>query len=185
MTPLVTIFRFLCSPQNVWTPGGVPLCICQRCTGLYVGAAAAGILYACFRPRPTPLVLWTHGMFLLLMVPYGYHWLPQNGAVRTLSGQCSSPPGWFCYFSLLLLRLKRRGAELAGRPAAGLLPGPGREPAGAQAAVHWGGRSVAVGLEWTAGCGLLLLAVLGTANLVLLPPAIWRAVRPGVPPPPS
>jgi hypothetical protein len=71
---------------NLWAPGGEALPFCQRCTGLYVGGAWAQAVWLLFRPRPTLRVLGMHGFLLLLMIPFGYHWVQQGGEVRTLTG---------------------------------------------------------------------------------------------------
>jgi uncharacterized membrane protein len=82
------LFAAVCgqNPEHTWAPGGVPLPFCQRCTGLYVGAAIAWLLHCWLRPRPTTRFLQIHGAFLLYMAPCGFHWLPQGPVLRTLSG---------------------------------------------------------------------------------------------------
>jgi len=100
MEYLAEVFGLVCSREHCWAPGGEVLPFCQRCTGLYVGAAVAVVLYALFRPRPTSLSLWIHGLLLLVMVPFGYHLVPQNGVLRTLTGQLFAV-GLVCYLSLL------------------------------------------------------------------------------------
>jgi uncharacterized membrane protein len=82
------LFALLCGQRlaHTWTPGGVPLLVCQRCTGLYAGAAIALALHAWLRLRPSTPFLALHGLFLLAMLPLGLHWLPQDGLARTLSG---------------------------------------------------------------------------------------------------
>lgn len=81
-------FGLICgqNPAHTWAPGGLPLPFCERCTGLYVGAAAAIVLHLLLRPKPTARFLEVHGVFLLLMVPLGFHWVPQGPILRTLSG---------------------------------------------------------------------------------------------------
>jgi len=73
-------------PGHTWAPGGILLPCCQRCTGLYVGAGVAALLHLWLRPRLTSRFLEMHGAFLLLMIPFGFHWLPQGPALRTLTG---------------------------------------------------------------------------------------------------
>ncbi|MFO1265486.1 MAG: DUF2085 domain-containing protein [Rubrivivax sp.] len=82
------LFAFVCGqiPEHTWAPGGMPLHVCQRCTGLYAGAAVALLLHALLRLRPSDRMVALHAVFLLPMVPLGYHWLPQDGLARTLSG---------------------------------------------------------------------------------------------------
>ena len=52
-----------------------------------VGAAVALVFYAVFRPRTSYVFLGIHGLLLLMMVPFGYHLVPQNASLRTLTGQ--------------------------------------------------------------------------------------------------
>ncbi len=82
------VFSFICgqNPGHSWSPGGVLLPCCQRCTGLYVGAAIAAALHLWLKPRLSARFLQLHGGFLLLMVPFGFHWLPQGALVRTVTG---------------------------------------------------------------------------------------------------
>jgi len=86
MSGLAGLFSHVCGQVNLWAPGGEALPFCQRCTGLYVGGAWAQLLWLAFRPRPTLRVLGMHGMLLVLMIPFGYHLVPQGGEVRTATG---------------------------------------------------------------------------------------------------
>ncbi len=85
---LTQLFAALCgqNPDHTWAPGGVLLPVCQRCAGLYAGAAVAALLHIWARPRLTPRRLELHGAFLLLMVPFGFHWLPQGPLLRGMTG---------------------------------------------------------------------------------------------------
>jgi uncharacterized membrane protein len=85
---LAQVFSLVCgqNPTHTWGPAGVILPCCQRCTGLYAGAAAAVLLQLLLQPRPTARFLQLHGLFLLQMAPFGLHWLPQGPLVRTLTG---------------------------------------------------------------------------------------------------
>ena len=85
---LTSAFALICGQHaaHTWAPGGLLLPCCQRCTGLYVGAAGALLLHALCRPQPTTRWQWVQGMFLLQMVPFGFHWLPQSPVLRTLTG---------------------------------------------------------------------------------------------------
>ncbi|OHB83339.1 MAG: hypothetical protein A2V98_21520 [Planctomycetes bacterium RBG_16_64_12] len=174
---LQEVFGLVCGRRHVWALGGVDLPFCQRCTGLYVGAALAMVLYAAFRPRPTYVSLGAHGLLLLVMVPFGYHLVPQNAVLRTLTGQLFSV-GLVSYLSLLpasrlgLFEKEDKGSSWAY--AAGVLA----SLVILQAAVHTGGRPAGVVLAWLGFLGLLALAALVTANLALLPGAIWRGTRP-------
>ena len=149
---------------------------CQRCTGLYVGGLLAITLFGMFRPRPTRTVLWFHGLLLLLMVPFGYHLMPQNGEVRTLTGQLFAA-GLVYLLALnpaatveLWKRSRRRdfGAYLAG--LCGCL-------VALQLAVRVGGSSTGAALSWLGFAGLVLIAVLALTNVMLLPSALWRVLR--------
>ena len=89
MDPVLTsAFALVCGQHaaHTWTPGGLALPCCQRCTGLYVGALGALLLHAVCKPPPTARWQWLHGMFLLQMVPFGFHWLPQGPVLRTETG---------------------------------------------------------------------------------------------------
>jgi len=70
----------------MWAPGGMLLPFCQRCAGFYAGAAVALALHLGLRIRPTDRFLQVHGGFLLLMIPLGYHFVPQDALVRGVSG---------------------------------------------------------------------------------------------------
>ena len=59
---------------------------CQRCTGLYAGAALAALLHLWLRPKLSGRFLEVHGAFLLAMVPFGFHWVAQGPVLRTLIG---------------------------------------------------------------------------------------------------
>jgi len=85
---LAAVFSLVCgqNPTHTWAPAGVILPCCQRCTGLYTGAALAVLLQLLLQPRLTDRFLQLHGLFLLQMVPFGFHWLPQGPLVRTLTG---------------------------------------------------------------------------------------------------
>jgi len=73
-------------PEHTWAPGGLLLPVCQRCTGLYAGAAVAAFLHVFPRPKPSSRWLELHGAFLLLMVPFGFHWIPQGPSLRSITG---------------------------------------------------------------------------------------------------
>lgn len=81
-------FGWVCGqePAHTWAPCGLLLPFCQRCSGLYAGAFVAAVLHVWLRPAPTNRWLWLNGSFLLLMVPFGFHWLPQGPLLRTVTG---------------------------------------------------------------------------------------------------
>jgi uncharacterized membrane protein len=82
------LFAFVCGQysDHTWAPGGIMLPVCQRCIGLYAGAAVAMALHLWLRPRLSARFLEMHGAFLLLMVPFGFHWLPQGPVLRAITG---------------------------------------------------------------------------------------------------
>jgi len=82
------LFGWICgqNPDHTWSPGGELLPFCQRCTGLYVGACAAAVWHLLLRPAPTNHWLWLNGGFLLFMIPFGFHWLPQGPVLRAITG---------------------------------------------------------------------------------------------------
>lgn len=176
MECLADVLARVCGQDPCWVLGGEALPFCQRCTGLYVGAAVAAVLSLLFRPRPTNLSLGTHGLLLLLMVPFGYHLVPQNGVLRTLTGQLFAV-GLVCYLSLLpgsrLGRWPRKDRAMPRAHAAGVLA----SLVIVQWTVHVGGRLAGAVLTWSGLVGLVVLAVLATANLLLLPLEIRRVVR--------
>lgn len=163
MTELLRqVFGLVCgqAPAHTWFPAGAPLPFCQRCTGLYVGAFMAGLIHLALRPQPTRARLWTYGVLLLQMIPLGYHWLPQTAVVRTLSGLAFAF-GLVGFFTLLTKppRPPRLAPELALALAGGVV-------------VLWlgshGGVPGAVVLSAAGAAGLLALAGLAVANIVLL-----------------
>jgi uncharacterized membrane protein len=168
------IFAQLCGREHLWILAGSPLPLCQRCTGLYVGGALAVLALALFRPRPTPLVLWIHGLLLLVMVPFGYGWIAQGAALRTLTGQLFGL-GAVYYLGLAVaspLRLWSRPPH----PRAYALASLGGIVA-LQAAVRLGGAVTRVAIVWAALAGLACYALLVLANLAALPPWLWSARR--------
>lgn len=88
MDTLFHVFGRVCGQQidHTWLPGGLPLPVCQRCTGLYIGAVLAAVLLVWFRPRLERWFLWLHGLFLVAMAPCGLHWIGNGPQARTISG---------------------------------------------------------------------------------------------------
>jgi uncharacterized membrane protein len=82
------LFAAVCGqdPGHTWAPGGLLLPLCQRCTGLYVGAGIAALLHLWLRPKLSGRFLEVHGAFLLFMAPFGFHWLPQGPCLRAVTG---------------------------------------------------------------------------------------------------
>ena len=170
------VFALVCGRAHCWALGGEALPFCQRCTGLYVGAAVAVVLYAVFRPRHSSLSLWIHGLLLLLMVPFGYHLVPQNGVLRTLTGQLFAV-GLVSYLSLLptsRLAFWREGGKGAWRAYAVWVLG---SVVILQGVVQVGGRLAGAVAAWLGFVGLIVLVMLVLTNLILLLEAMWRALR--------
>jgi uncharacterized membrane protein len=170
---LAEAFGHVCGQVHQWAPGGRALPFCQRCTGLYVGALFTAVAWLLWRPRPTARALWLHGATMLLMIPFGYHLVPQGDDVRTLTG---------ALFAVGLVYF------LALEPA-GLLPPRQASPASAAAyvvaslaagplllvAVRSPSEAVGAALAWTGAAGFLLLAALALANVALLAGRVARS----------
>jgi len=107
------IFGAVCgqNPDHTWAPGGFLLPCCQRCLGLYAGAGIAALLHLWLRPRFTGRFLEVHGGFLLLMAPFGFHWLPQGPMLRTITGVLFG----FGIFAFLWLPMSRKFADWPSR----------------------------------------------------------------------
>lgn len=175
MDLLREIFGVVCGRGHLCLVGGVALPFCQRCAGLYAGCVWAAICWLAFRPRPGRRVLWIHTGFLLIMAPFGYHWVQHGEAIRILTGYL---------FAVGLVYL------LALNPAEQYRRREGRTrneflyfsavSAGAPlllAAIYWGGERTAVALSIAGAAGLLLYFVLVIANLIVLPRIAWQALR--------
>ena len=174
------LFSLVCGREHVWTLAGGPLPFCQRCTGLYVGGALAVLLLLLLRLRPTPNVLWVHGLLLLLMIPFGFNWIEQGPTVRMLTGQLFAL-GLVYYLSLAVaapLRLWSGRAHPAAY-ALGALAGI----VALQVAVRFGGAATRTLLAWTGVAGFAPYAVLVLANLIALPQWLWSARRRNAPSP--
>ncbi|MBI4327969.1 MAG: DUF2085 domain-containing protein [Chloroflexi bacterium] len=180
MSVLDQVFALVCGqePSHSWMPGGDALPFCQRCTGLYTGAAIAAALQLILRLRPRSAYLWFHGLLLLQMVPFGFHLVPQGPVLRTLSGQLFSL-GVVAYLWLV--------------PGSRLAMGTGEKPepwkvwlyglsAGAGSffvlvGAAWGGPVAAAIISWIGLAGLAALVVLTLANLALLLTSAWAWAR--------
>lgn len=178
MPSLQAIFDHLCGQAHAWAPGGVALPFCTRCTGLYVGGLLAVLSCAWLRPAPGPRLLWLHGLLLLQIVPFGYHWLPQGAAASTLTGQLFAC-GLVYYLALLPL-----GRLDAWRPRASEWVYGATLASGlviVQALVRWGDARAAAALAWAGALGVIVYVALVLANLVLLAEAPWRRPTPDAP----
>lgn len=175
MSALDQVFAYVCAREHVWAPGGTPLPFCERCTGLYVGGALALLLYLLFRPRPTNRVLWAHGLLLLLMVPFGYHWVPQNDVLRTLTGQLFA--FGLVYFLALNPAVSLNLWQGRTEHVHAYAIGAAAATVGLQVAVRAGDARAGVALAWIGFAGLAAYAILAAANLVVLSSAAWRMVH--------
>lgn len=178
MAELETLFSWFCGQwtEHTWRPGGLPLPFCQRCTGLYVGACVAIVLEAFFRQPISRRRLWLDSLLILQIVPFGYHWLPQNDWIRTLTG--------FLFAFGVVAFLWRLPAEVW--PPWQNAPQPKRARlhpwlaalaiAGLPAALQHGGSTTALGLAALGFLGWLGLALLLLLNVGLI---AWSLVRTG------
>jgi len=151
METLHAIFAHVCGQVNLWSPGGETLPFCQRCTGLYLGGAWAMLAWLLARPRPTRRMLALHVAMLLLMVPFGYHWVEQGAVVRTLTGYL------FAFGMVYFLAL---------HPAHRL----GRDTGASRDALYWlllalGAPALLLALRFGGARTAHLLAALGTLGL--------------------
>ena len=162
------VFSWVCGQElaHTWAPGGEFLPLCQRCMGLYAGAALGFILLLSFRPRIDARYRWIHSALVLAMIPFGYHLVPHGAFVRTLSGQ------WFGFgVAGLLWPLAARGCALDEARSSGfrsygiwalasvlVLP----------AFACYGGKIAGLLLQWVAFLGLAVLAVLFVLDFFLL-----------------
>jgi len=175
MNLLRELFSHICGQQHCWVLGGQALPFCQRCTGLYVGGICALILILAFRLRPNAFLYWIHGIFLLVMIPYGFHLVAQGAFVRTLTGVLF---GFGLVYYLALNPLTAWQWWKTGslsRTAAYLLLAMSVLPL-LFMTVRSGGRVSAAILAGLGTLGLAGLSLLAAANLVVLPGTI-RALR--------
>lgn len=164
--PLSAVFGLVCGqdPAHTWAPGGMLLPFCQRCTGFYGGAAVALVLHLALRIRPTARFLQVHGGFLLMMIPLGYHWLPQDALVRTMSGILFGTG--VVSFLWLLPGSHVGGAQVLNRRWTALYgAGIGMALAAIPAAGAWGGAPAWRLLVALASAGLAGLVGLALANV--------------------
>jgi uncharacterized membrane protein len=86
MNILRDLFLHICGQGHCWVLGGQTLPFCQRCTGLYVGAMFGLVLVLIFRPRPRTSLYWIHGILMLQMIPFGFHFIEHGPLLRTFTG---------------------------------------------------------------------------------------------------
>ena len=157
---LLRVFGLICSqnPARSWAPGGDLLPFCERCTGLYTGAAIALLLQVALRMRFSPRVLLLHSCALALMVPLGLHWVTTGPVMRTVSGVLFG----FAVVSFLwqlparLWHAPVRSGRTMTAYSAGLLVATATVPA------------LARSTEAIAGAALTAIAVIGLASLTVL-----------------
>jgi uncharacterized membrane protein len=181
-------------------PGGLALPCCQRCLGLYIGACVAVVLHAVLKPKPTARLLKVHGLFLLLMVPFGFHWLPHGELLRTWTGVLFgfgvvtflwlAPSARFVTADVRRRNEVNRSAVRLVTPAASTW---GRFARFAECTGYWlglvltlmavpalailGGRGSAHALAGLAALGALALVVLGLVNVGVIALELARWFR--------
>ncbi len=189
-----TIFGWVCGqdPGHTWAPGGWPLPCCQRCTGLYVGACMAAVIHVWQCPRLTGRFLEAHGLMLLMMVPFGFHWVAQGPGLRSLSGVLFGAAVFtFLWLPLGSARVRPKMPEPRQQKGA---VGPTHHAAyvltlaviagSLPLAAHYGGRWAGPLLGTLAGCGFLALISAAAANLLVFGSQLVRGfsrlrARPG------
>lgn len=201
MEILTDLFSHVCGQpiDRTWLPGGLALPVCQRCTGLYVGAALAAGLLLWLRPRMGPRFLQAHGACLLGMAPFGFHWIAHGPEIRTITGLLF---GAAVVVFLALGPLEWLGASAGRRrgdrsPAAvseedSLVAAPapparaaarryllafGIASAGLPLLARFGGRATAVVLTGGIVAGGLVFACLLALNMVLVAQRVLRVGR--------
>jgi uncharacterized membrane protein len=165
------VFSHLChqDPSRAWAPGGEPLALCARCTGVYAGAAlAAVILPLAARFRPSAGVLWLHGAAMLQMLVLGFNPFAEPAWLRTLSGAVFAAGA--AYFLWLPVR-ERLWPGAAGGPRAYFAAAAGALGL-LQILVRLPSRPAGAAVECLALAGLALLVLLAAAGALAL------AVRP-------
>lgn len=175
-------FGFICGQgaAHTWAPGGVCLPLCQRCTGLYAGAGVAALLHVAIRPIATRRWLRLHGGFLLGMIPFGFHWLPQGPVCRAMTGVVFG----FGLIAFLRLTLPHASGGPAPRRAAAAHDPDWRYVAGLLATlvlVPWlgahGDKLAAGTLAWLAVGGALALFGLVLGNVFFAGRGLARRIR--------
>ena len=158
------VFELVCSqaPSHTWACGGETLPFCQRCTGLYVGAAIALALHLLVRPPLGYRLRQLHALLLLQMIPFGFHLVPQGAVLRTLSGLLFSFGLVGFLWLLPATHLRLRTTNESWRFPAYALSG-GASLIFVLAAARWGGVAAGrvlstIGLAGLVGLGFLILA---------------------------
>ena len=73
-------------------------------------ARSTSLLHLWLKPKFSNRFLLVHGAFLLLMAPFGFHWLPQGPVLRTMTGVLFG----FGVVTFLWLQPAARGAPQVG-----------------------------------------------------------------------
>ncbi|MBZ5683449.1 MAG: DUF2085 domain-containing protein [Acidobacteriia bacterium] len=176
MNFLRQFFSHICGQQHCWVLGGVSLPFCQRCTGLYVGAFFALVFVLMFRPRPSAFLYWIHGLFMLAMIPFGFHLVMHGAMARTVTGVLFA---FGLVYYLLLNPLtawhswsrdsrERTGTYLLTLGITTLL---------LPMIVPWGGRTSAYVLTGLGVLGFAGLCCCVVVNLAVLPSTLWAMLR--------
>ncbi|HRT10491.1 MAG TPA: DUF2085 domain-containing protein [Candidatus Paceibacterota bacterium] len=81
-------FSLVCgqNPAHTWEIEGSLLPVCQRCAGLYAGAALCLLLHGLLRPNLGGRFIAAHGLLLVVAAPFGLHWIPEGPALRAMTG---------------------------------------------------------------------------------------------------
>jgi hypothetical protein len=166
MDLLRILFSNICGQHNSWILGGVTLPFCQRCTGLYVGAFCAFLFIVFFRPRPGAFLYWLHGIFMLVMFPFGFHLVQHGGLVRTFTGALFA---FGLVYYLALNPLSVRIGWKDGRQVWAYLSFIAGAIVLLLASVSRGGAFVAAVLAGLGALGLAALVFLTLVNLLVLP----------------
>jgi len=162
-----------------WTPGGTPLICCQRCLGLYVGGLAAWALHLCWKPRLSRDFLAVHGALILLLAPFGWHWLPENPWLRTLTGfLCGAGIATFLWL-VPATKVWRHPQLTPAKGSRKYAFGLGAASVGLLLAVQYGGTAAAWALNWLAAAGLVAFGALAILNIMPLTAGVLP--RPGQP----
>jgi uncharacterized membrane protein len=90
METLTAVFDFLCGQERCFVVDGAALPVCQRCTGLYVGALLAGFWLFASRTRqrgvPPARLAWAYAAVLIAALLGGVHVLDFGPRWRFLCG---------------------------------------------------------------------------------------------------
>ena len=89
---LTNLFALIChqQPERSWQLAGETMALCQRCTGVHLGALLATLMLFIARCPVSPRWIAVHFILALQAAVFGLHLLPETPAIRTLSGQLFS-----------------------------------------------------------------------------------------------